>query len=211
MALFARRIGTPLGEMVVAVDEGDRLVALEFRTGSAAEEALRGMALPGEAVEWSDSRGADVVAQLEEYFAGERPQFDLPLAPRGTPFQQRVWQELCRIPFGTTISYGELARRLGMSSTRASRAVGQANATNPIAIIVPCHRVIGADGTLTGYAAGLSYKAKLLTLEGALSPDALIHPAPRVRERAAVTTERGGRSRAPAPAGAEQADLFPQP
>jgi methylated-DNA-[protein]-cysteine S-methyltransferase len=210
MTLYARRIGTPLGEMVVAVDEGGSLAALEFRTGGSAEETLRHVAQPGERVEWSDGHCAEVVAQLEEYFAGERREFDLPLAPRGTPFQQRVWHELVRIPYGSTISYGELAGRLGMSSARASRAVGQANATNPIAIVVPCHRVIGADGTLTGYAAGLSFKAKLLTLEGALAPEALLHGAPRVRERTAPAAARRDRRVAGA-VSAEQPDLFPQP
>ncbi len=209
MALYARRIGTPLGGMVVAVDEEGAVVALEFRSGAAAEEALRRLTLPDEPVAWSDDHGDDVAAQLAEYFAGERRAFDLRLAPRGTAFQQRVWQELARIPFGTTISYGELARRLGMSSARASRAVGQANATNPIAIIIPCHRVIGADGTLTGYAAGLSFKAKLLTLEGALAPDAVLAAA--VHERPVKTGAYARSRRRVARAAAEQADLFPQP
>lgn len=208
MALFARRMGTPLGDMVVAVDEEGSLVALEFRSGPGAEDALHRLALPDESVAWSDSRAQDVVTQLEEYFRGERREFDLRLAPRGTPFQQRAWRELQRIPYGETISYGELARRLGMSSATASRAVGQANATNPIAVVVPCHRVIGADGTLTGYAAGLSFKAKLLTLEGALTPDALLHPAPRVRERVTTAARPRGRGRDDA---GEQPDLFPQP
>jgi methylated-DNA-[protein]-cysteine S-methyltransferase len=102
-------------------------------------------------------------AQLEAYFAGERTDFDLPLAPRGTDFQRRVWSELRAIPYGTTISYGELARRVG--SPAAVRAVGQANGRNPISIIVPCHRVIGASGKLTGYGGGLDRKAALLDLE----------------------------------------------
>src|SRR5262245_16399927 len=95
-------------------------------------------------------------AQLTAYFAGERTEFDLPLAPVGTPFQQRVWQELRAVPYAETVSYGELATRLG--NFGASRAVGLANGRNPIAIIVPCHRVIGADGTLIGYAGGLERK-----------------------------------------------------
>lgn len=104
-----------------------------------------------------------MVAQLAEYFAGARREFDLPLAPRGTAFQQRVWEELRRIPYGETISYAELARRVGRPG--ASRAVGRANATNPIAVIVPCHRVIGSDGALTGYAGGEPLKRALLELE----------------------------------------------
>jgi len=108
-----------------------------------------------------------VVRQIAEFFAGRRRSFDIPLAPRGTEFQKRVWAELVKIPFGETISYGTLARRIGIPS--ASRAVGRANATNPIAVIVPCHRVIGANGTLTGYAGGLDLKRKLLEWEQAES------------------------------------------
>src|SRR5437764_2164915 len=105
----------------------------------------------------------EVARQLEEFFSGKRRSFDFPLAPEGTAFQKRVWKELCRIPFGETISYSELARRVGRPG--AARAVGRANATNPIALIVPCHRVIGANGSLTGYGGGLDLKAKLLDWE----------------------------------------------
>ncbi len=105
-------------------------------------------------------------AQFDEYFTGERMDFDLPLAANGTVFQHRVWRELCSIPFGTTISYGELAARIG--NPNASRAVGLANGQNPIAIIVPCHRVIGANGKLVGYAGGLSRKIALLDFESAV-------------------------------------------
>jgi methylated-DNA-[protein]-cysteine S-methyltransferase len=101
--------------------------------------------------------------QLAEYFAGERRAFDLPLAPRGTPFQQRVWDGLLAIPYGELRSYGDLARVLGRPS--ASRAVGAANGRNPIAIVVPCHRVIGANGQLTGYAGGLPIKRYLIEHE----------------------------------------------
>ena len=101
--------------------------------------------------------------QLSEYFEGTRRDFDLPLSPNGTVFQRRVWEELGRIPYGETISYGELAHRIGKPT--ASRAVGAANGRNPLAIVVPCHRVIGADGTLTGYGGGLPVKEKLLALE----------------------------------------------
>jgi methylated-DNA-[protein]-cysteine S-methyltransferase len=101
--------------------------------------------------------------QLEAYFRGELRDFDLPLAPRGTPFQLRVWAELRNIPYGRTISYGELSRRLG--DPALTRAVGAANGANPISIIIPCHRVIGADGALVGYGGGLDVKRKLLDLE----------------------------------------------
>lgn len=106
----------------------------------------------------------EAVRQLAEYFAGEREDFDLPLAARGTPFQHRVWDELVRIPHGKTASYGQIAARLGLRPA-ASRAVGSANGSNPIPIVVPCHRVIGANGTLTGYAGGLERKRTLLALE----------------------------------------------
>ena len=102
----------------------------------------------------------DAVAQLQEYFDGERHEFDLPLDPVGTTFQQSAWGELRRIPYGETISYGEQARRLG--DPNKSRAVGAANGRNPISIIVPCHRVVGANGSLTGFAAGVEAKAWLL-------------------------------------------------
>ena len=111
----------------------------------------------------SDAPFAAVREQLAEYFAGERQQFDVPLKLAGTPFQQRVWQELVRIPFGTTITYAQLAQRVGQPT--ASRAVGHANGRNPISIIVPCHRVIGANGKLTGYAGGVDKKQWLLAWE----------------------------------------------
>jgi methylated-DNA-[protein]-cysteine S-methyltransferase len=109
---------------------------------------------------------AVAAAQLAEYFDGSRREFDLPLAPRGTPFQLAVWAELSRIPYGATISYGAVAAALGKSPV-ASRAVGLANGRNPISIIVPCHRVIGADGSLTGYGWGVDCKEWLLRHEGA--------------------------------------------
>ncbi|MDT0202888.1 methylated-DNA--[protein]-cysteine S-methyltransferase [Nocardioides sp. AE5] len=107
---------------------------------------------------------AETVRQLSAYFAGELEVFDLPLAPVGTEFQQRVWHELVQIPHGQTASYGEIAQRLGYTNA-ASRAVGLANGRNPIPIVVPCHRVIGANGSLTGYAGGMERKQILLDLE----------------------------------------------
>lgn len=102
-------------------------------------------------------------AELSEYLEGRRKTFDLPLAPRGTPFQLSIWKALQSIPFGKTKTYGEIAAQTG--NPKASRAVGMANNRNPIAIIIPCHRVIGADGSLTGYAGGLEVKQRLLSLE----------------------------------------------
>jgi methylated-DNA-[protein]-cysteine S-methyltransferase len=126
--------------------------------------SLTGLYLPqhqgwaGPAADWqlADDRFSLVRAQLAEYFAGGRQQFTLPLRLQGTPFQQRVWQELSMIPYGTTITYAQLAQRVGRAT--ASRAVGAANGRNPISIIVPCHRVVGRSGKLTGYAGGLERK-----------------------------------------------------
>jgi methylated-DNA-[protein]-cysteine S-methyltransferase len=137
----------------------------------AREGGLAGIYLEGQrhgpvpAGEWvNDERRFDSARrQLQEYFSGDRTAFDLPLAPRGSPFQLEVWAALARIPYGKTASYGEIARRVGRSGS--ARAVGSANARNPLAIVVPCHRVIGADGRLTGYAGGLDIKAWLLEHE----------------------------------------------
>ena len=113
----------------------------------------------------SPSAFTEVERQLSEYFAGDRKEFTVPLAPTGTPFQLAVWTQLTTIPYGSTVSYGDIARALGKRLV-ASRAVGLANGANPISIIVPCHRVIGADGSLTGYGGGLERKELLLRLEG---------------------------------------------
>ncbi len=111
---------------------------------------------------------ADVALQLDEYFAGARKAFDVPLELEGNPFEVAVWRTLQEIPYGETISYGELARRVG--DPGAARAVGLANARNPVAVIVPCHRVIGADGSLTGFGGGLERKRLLLDLESGVLP-----------------------------------------
>jgi methylated-DNA-[protein]-cysteine S-methyltransferase len=124
--------------------------------------------LPGVGDDWIQNATIDplpaAARQLKEYFAGKRREFDLPLRMEGTEFQQRVWRELTKIPFGETRSYGQLAQRL--NNPNGSRAVGLANGRNPIAVIVPCHRVIGADGSLTGFGGGLDRKEWLLTHEG---------------------------------------------
>jgi methylated-DNA-[protein]-cysteine S-methyltransferase len=129
---------------------------------------LRAVLFPGEAppagvVGGAHQPLAPAARQLQEYFAGERRTFELPLDPVGTPFQRRCWLALSSIPYGTTISYGEQARRLGYP--RAARAVGAANARNPIPIVLPCHRVVGANGALTGYGGGLDAKRMLLEHE----------------------------------------------
>ena len=133
------------------------------------ETAVEELCLPGDMPEETvPERRTELLCraekELQEYFRGTRQDFDLPLAPAGTPFQQRVWQELCRIPYGHTATYGEIARRIGLP--KASRAVGQANHRNPIPILIPCHRVIAAHGGLGGYGGGLDIKIRLLEHEG---------------------------------------------
>jgi len=153
--------GSPLGEVLLASD-GDRLRWLSFARGPNAIEP------PAEWVE--DTRTPvlrETAEQLDAYFAGKRKSFDLPLEPRGTAFERRVWRALVRIPYGKTFCYGEIARRLG--KPKAFRAVGAANGKNPISVIIPCHRLIGKGGDLTGYGGGLERKRRLLELEGALA------------------------------------------
>jgi methylated-DNA-[protein]-cysteine S-methyltransferase len=149
------KIESPVGPLLLAGDERG-LCQLQFFAGR------RKTAVPRE-WEREDSAFREAIRQLRAYFAGERKEFDLTLAPEGTPFQLVVWKNLRKIPYGETISYGQLARRIGRP--QAARAVGLANGSNPIAIIIPCHRVIGANGTLTGYGGGLPIKEKLLALE----------------------------------------------
>jgi methylated-DNA-[protein]-cysteine S-methyltransferase len=153
--IYWHEIESPVGTLLLAGD-GRSLRVVHFQVGRRARRPDK---------EWvHDPRPfAAAVSELEEYFAGRRRDFDLPLAPEGTEFQRSVWRALRRIPYGETVSYGELARRIG--NPRASRAVGLANGANPIPIIVPCHRVIGADGSLTGFGGGLEIKGKLLALE----------------------------------------------
>ena len=136
------------------------------------DEALCGLWFSGRPrAGWTrdDAAFAAVATQLDEYFAGDRRAFDLPLRAEGTPFEQAVWQKLREIPYGETTSYGELALSLGLTG-HGARAVGRANGRNPIAVIVPCHRVIGADGSLTGFGGGLERKRRLLDLESAAVP-----------------------------------------
>lgn len=148
-------LASPIGDLML-VSNGEALCGLHMTPHP-----------PAATAGWQADPGplAVAVGQLEEYFAGRRLSFDLPLAPTGTGFQQKVWQALREIPYGRTESYGELARRIGQPT--ASRAVGAANGRNPIAIIVPCHRVIGANGALTGFGGGLDRKQWLLRHEAA--------------------------------------------
>ncbi|MDH3402349.1 MAG: methylated-DNA--[protein]-cysteine S-methyltransferase [Acidobacteriota bacterium] len=161
MKVYASRIPTPVDDMIAAVDEAGNLVLLVFVAGRRPEELVESL---GE-VTWRDAPLAGVRRQLDEYFAGRRRTFDLPIAPAGTEFQQRVWKEVRDIPYGATASYGELAAILQRRG--ASRAVGRANATNPVCLVTPCHRVIGSDGSLTGFGGGLETKRWLLAHESA--------------------------------------------
>lgn len=149
---------TPVGELRLVEHRGE-LTRIDFAPYQPPRDGLP----LGERVD-DDPLLAEARDQLTAYFARERRDFDLPLAPRGTDFQQRVWQELRGIGWGETTSYGALALRLGMTGA-ASRAVGLANGRNPLAIVIPCHRVIGANGKLVGYAGGLERKQTLLALE----------------------------------------------
>jgi O-6-methylguanine DNA methyltransferase len=185
-------IDSPVGDLFASADAAGRITGLQFSTadegpGSPASSRLRhpepknegpgspassrmrhplgAHRAPGRDPNWTrDERAlAPLRGQLEEYFAGERREFELELAPSGSPFQLSVWRALCAIPYGETASYGEIAAAVGQPG--AARAVGGANNRNPIAIVIPCHRVIGANGTLTGYGGGLPRKQRLLALE----------------------------------------------
>lgn len=157
--MFHTTIDSPIGELLLTGSDG----AL---CGLWMQEGRRPRRIDPSWVE-ADEPFDEVRTQLGEYFAGERREFDLPLAPPGGEFSQRVWADLRKIPYGETITYGEQARRLGIPS--AARAVGTANGQNPLAVIVPCHRVIGANGKLTGYAGGLDRKRLLLELESGVN------------------------------------------
>ena len=150
MSSYYTTVGSPIGSLLL-VSDGEALTAVEM-------EPHRAEVAAGATADDGPLRA--VVEQLEEYFAGDRTDFDLLLRPHGTEFQRRVWQGLLTIPYGRTTSYGKLATELG--NPTASRAVGLANGRNPIAVIIPCHRVIGADGSLTGYGGGLDRKRWLL-------------------------------------------------
>jgi methylated-DNA-[protein]-cysteine S-methyltransferase len=153
------RIQSALGIIVAAAQE-DTIIGVWFEGQKY---------VPDVAADWRENPALPLLercaVQLDEYFAGKRGRFDLPLAPRGTAYQRRIWHEIAAIPFGKTLSYQELAMRAGNGA--AARAAGAATGRNPFAIVIPCHRVVGAKGALTGYAGGVDRKAHLLGLEGA--------------------------------------------
>lgn len=154
------RFATPLGTLF-ATAVGGALTGIHFEGGCHAPEISS---------QWKEdpyhSPLAECARQLADYFRGKRQCFDLPLAPEGTPFQRRVWREIAKIPYGETITYAQLAARAGAPGS--ARAAGAATGRNPLSIVVPCHRVIGSSGSLTGYAGGLERKTRLLEIEGAL-------------------------------------------
>ncbi len=149
-------LASPVGELLLTADAEGRLTRLQFNNGPHTRTTRDGWRRDANAF-------ADAGRQMDAYFAGELRDFDLDLAPSGTPFQLQVWEALRAIPYGQTASYGEIARAVGQPG--AARAVGGANNRNPIAIVVPCHRVIGSGGSLTGYGGGLDRKRQLLALE----------------------------------------------
>lgn len=155
---FAFLNDTPVGRLMVAGDESGLKHVSFLKTQFSPSEVQ-----PAEDWEPGERKLGEALRQLKAYFKGRLRDFDLPLNADGTEFQKRVWDELCRIPFGETVSYGDVARAIG--NPAASRAVGLANGKNPIAIIVPCHRVIGSNGKLVGYGGGLDQKQILLDLE----------------------------------------------
>ncbi len=166
-ALFRSTLVTPVGDVQLAVNDTGTVVEILLpnrrpkasASGSLPPAAARGMLAARE--------------QLSEYFRRERRVFDLPLEPHGSPFEQQVWMKLLSVPYGVTTSYGAIALELGL--IHGARAVGRANGSNQIPIVIPCHRVIGSDGSLTGYGGGLPLKRALLELEGAIRP-----PEPRL-------------------------------
>ena len=161
MGAFRSVIATPVGPLQLKVDESG--VLLEILLPNRAHE--------GDSKDCPSAAAIglrEVAAQLSEYFEKARRSFDVELDPRGSAFEVRVWKRLAQIPYGTTMSYGAIANEFKLEN--GARAVGIANARNPIPIIIPCHRVIGADGTLVGFGGGLSLKERLLELEGALDP-----------------------------------------
>jgi methylated-DNA-[protein]-cysteine S-methyltransferase len=158
--LFRSLLETPVGRVQLAVNDEGAVVEILLPNRSPKPTAVQPLS-PAAA------RGMDAAReQLSEYFRGRRRVFDLPLEPHGSPFELHVWTRLLGVPYGATTSYGAIAAELGLLN--GARAVGRANGANPIPIVIPCHRVIGSDGTLTGYGGGLPLKRALLELEGAI-------------------------------------------
>ena len=169
MTCFTSTIDSPCGPLLIVANADGVLTHIEFLkavTGPTIVDRLK-----ADDIEILHDTGHtfEIESELKEYFAGERMEFEIDLAPEGTPFQLQVWEELRLISYGETRNYGEIAKALGQPG--ASRAVGAANGANPIPIVIPCHRVVGADGTLVGFGGGLKNKALLLAMERRYWPD----------------------------------------
>lgn len=163
MNAYLDEIASPVGLVSFAADEEGALLGLRFRNGRSRSSLGNGLKREGFALSRDEDRTAAAREQLAEYFAGERRSFDLPVARRNSDFEEAVWEELARIPYGETRTYGQVAEALG--GTGNAQEVGAACAANPVLVVVPCHRVTGADGSLKGYAGGLPIKAHLLDFE----------------------------------------------
>lgn len=163
MTVFISTIDSTCGPLRCIVDEAGALTHIDFLDVQGGSHPVERLSEMDHEIKVDPSHTGEIESELKEYFAGERMVFDLDLAPSGTPFQRQVWNELKLIPYGETRSYGDIARAIGQPG--ASRAVGSASGANPIPIVIPCHRVVGSDGTLVGFASGLKNKALLLDME----------------------------------------------
>ena len=163
MKHYTGTIDSPCGPLRFLVDEDGRLTHLEFLDTLDGPGAVEDFEAAGDEILQQPGHTFEVESELKEYFAGDRMTFEITVAPTGTPFQLKVWEEFLKIPYGETRSYGEIARLVG--SPGASRAVGAAAGANPIPVVIPCHRVVGSDGALVGFGGGLENKARLLSLE----------------------------------------------
>ena len=168
MNAYLDEIESPVGPVAFATNEGGALLGLWFRDGRYPAYLAKELKREGFALSRDEDRTAAAREQLVEYFAGERRSFDLPVAHKGSDFQEAVWEELSRIPFGETRTYGQVAEAIG--GTGNAVEVGSACAANPVLLVVPCHRVVGADGSLKGYAGGMPLKARLLDFEAGRKP-----------------------------------------
>jgi methylated-DNA-[protein]-cysteine S-methyltransferase len=164
MNAYLDEIGSPVGPVAFATDEEGVLLGLRFRDGRRPASLEKELKREGFTLAHDEDRTAAAREQLVEYFAGERRSFDLPVALKGSDFEEAVWEELSRIPYGETRTYGQVAEAVGGMGN--AQEVGGACAANPVLLVVPCHRVVGADGSLKGYAGGLPVKAGLLDFEG---------------------------------------------
>jgi methylated-DNA-[protein]-cysteine S-methyltransferase len=163
MNAYIDEIGSPMGLVAFATNEEGALLSLRFRDGRYPKTLEKRLKREGFALSRDEDRTAVAREQLVEYFAGERCSFDLPMVRRGSDFQEAVWEELSRIPFGETRTYGQVAEAIGRPGEAVE--VGSSCAANPVLLVVPCHRVVGADGSLKGYAGGLPLKERLLAFE----------------------------------------------